>query len=143
VEKFQLGAYLKNVRNSQNLSIHELERRAKESNEGKSVTVSQISKIENGKTDPRFTTLQKIAELLDVPLVFILDGSGGKVDTVTVVSTDEVAQALPEALNREKLLQLLVFCMELSDEQINAILGVAHVLRNFTRSVRHTNDKQK
>lgn len=140
VEKFQLGVYLKSVREGQNLSMRELERRAKKSSEGKSVTASQISNIENGKTDPGFETLQKFAELLDVPLVFILDGSGGKIDAVTVVSTDEVAQALLKALNREKLIQLLMFCRELTDEQIDAILGVARIIRNFTRSARDTNN---
>lgn len=144
VEKFQLGDYLKGVRESQHLSTHEMERRAKEGKEGKSVTAGQISRIETGQTNnPGFKTIQKIAEVLNIPLVIILDGSSGKTDAVTVVSTDEVAQVLPEALNREKLVQLLMFCMELPDEQIDAILGVARAIRNFTRSVRDTDNKQK
>ena len=139
VENFRLGAYLRSVREGQNLSMRELARRAKESGEGKSVTASQISNIENGKSDPGFETLQIFAELLDIPLIFILDGSGEDIDAVTVVSTDEIAKALPKALNREKLIQLLTFCMDLTDEQIDAVLGVARVIRNFTRSTGDTN----
>ena len=143
MEKFRLGPYLRGVREGQNLTMREVEIRSKKSGEGKSVTASQISNIENEKSNPGFETLQKFAESLDIPLVFILDGSRENIDMVTIVSTDEVAQELPEALRREKLIQLLLFCMELTDEQIDAILGVAQVIRNFTRSVKDTNKRQK
>ena len=143
VEKFRLGPYLRGVREGQNLTMREVAIRSKKSGEGKSVTASQISNIENEKSDPGFETLQKFVESLDIPLVFILDGSRENIDMVTIVSTNEVAQGLPEALHREKLIQLLLFCMELTDEQIDAILGVAQVIRNFTRSVKDTNNRQR
>jgi transcriptional regulator with XRE-family HTH domain len=138
VEKLQLGAYLKGVRESLQLSMHELERRARASQGSKSITAGQLSRIENGKTDPGFTTLQKIAELLDLPLVLILDGSKGRTESATIVSTDRFARVLPEALQREKLLQLLVCCMEFSDEHLHAMLEVAHVLQHVSRPVRST-----
>lgn len=143
VKSFQLGAYLRDVRKSRSLSTHELERRARESDDGKSVTAGQISRIENGKTDPGFKTLQRIAELLDLPLVIILDGSREDVDTVTVVSTEEIARSLPQALNKPELVQLLLLCMELTDGQIEAILTVARSIRGSTRSVAEKEDKQK
>ncbi|HEU5377179.1 MAG TPA: helix-turn-helix transcriptional regulator [Ktedonobacteraceae bacterium] len=133
VEKFHLGEYLRRVRENQNLGIRELAKRA-QSSEGKSVTAAQISNIEKKKSNPGFETLQRIAELLDVPLVFILDGDKGATDTVTIVSNDKIARALLEVPNREKLVQLLTFCLELNDEQIEAILKVAQAIRNFTRT---------
>ena len=143
VKSFHLGAYLRDVRKSRSLSTHELERRAREGDDGKSVTAGQISRIENGKTDPGFKTLQRIAELLDLPLVIILDGSREDIDTVTVVSTEEIARSLPRALNKPELVQLLLLCMELTDGQIEAILTVARSIRGSTRSVAEKEDKQK
>ena len=137
--KFQLGAYLREERENQNLGVRELARRAKNNSEGRSVSASQISNIETGKSDPGFETLQKYAEALDLPLVFILDGSKGNIDAITIASTNEIAQGLPETFHREKLIQLLIYCMELNDEQIDAILGVAQAIRNFTRSARDGN----
>lgn len=133
MENFQLGVYLRGERENQNLSIREVARRAKKNSEGRSVTASQISNIETGKSDPGFETLQKLAEALDLPLIFILDGGEGNIGKITIASTDEIAQKLPEALTREKLVQLLLFCIELTDEQIDAILGVARAIRNFTK----------
>jgi transcriptional regulator with XRE-family HTH domain len=133
VEKFQLGAYLRNVRTSQKLSTRDLEKRARESDESKLVTAGQISKIENEKTDPGFKTVQKIAELLDIPLVIILDGGQENIDKVTIVSSDEIAQGLPVALKRQELVQLLVLCIDLTDEEIDAILGVARVMRKSAK----------
>lgn len=134
VEKLPLGTYLKRVRDSRNLSTHDLEKLSKARGEGKSVSAGQISRIERGETNAGFQTIQRIVELLGVPVTYILDGSERNIDTVTIVSTDEVAQALPEVLNREKLIELLVSCIEFTDEQIESILGVARVIRDLTRS---------
>ncbi len=136
MEKLPLGVYLKRVRDSRHLSTHDLEKRSKEIGEGKSVTAGQISRIETGKTDAGFKTIQKIVELLDVPIVFILGGGEGNIDTVTIVSTDEIAQTLPEALSREKLVELLALCVKFTDEQLDAILGVTRVIRDLKRSAK-------
>jgi len=131
VEKFRLGIFLRKVRESQNLSTRDLVKRV-----GKHdvmVTASQINKIENDKVNPGFQTLQKIAAALDLPLVIILDGSKLNPDTVTLVSTSEIAQKLPQALQREELVQLLLLCQELNEEQVSAILGVARSIRGFTQ----------
>ena len=131
VENFRLGAFLKKIRESQNLSTRDLVKRV--SKRDVTVTASQINKIENDKANPGFQTLQKIATALDLPLVIILDGSTLKPDAVTIVSTSEVAQKLPQALQREELVQLLLFCQELNREQVTAILEVARSIRGFTQ----------
>ena len=138
VEKFQLGVFLKRTRESQKLSTRDLERRVRESERESSVTASQINKIENDKTNPSLQTLQNIAAALDLPLVLILDGSAMNPDTVTIVSTSEVAQNLPQALQRAELLQLLLLCQELNEEQVAAILGVARSIRGFTQPLHET-----
>jgi transcriptional regulator with XRE-family HTH domain len=138
VEKFQLGVFLKRARESQNLSTRDLERRVRESERESSVTASQINKIENDKTNPSLQTLQKIAAALDLPLVIILDGSDMNPDTVTIVSSPEVAQELPQALQRTELIQLLLLCQKLNEEQVSAILGVARSIRGFTQPMHET-----
>lgn len=139
MERFQLGDFLKKVRKSQHLSTRALSERTKESESGIAVTVSQISKIENGKVHPTFQTLQKIAAALDLSLVIILDGSKAKPDSVAVVSTPEVIQSLPQAFNRQELMQLLLICRELTDEQIATVLQVA---QTFSRSVRPAHETE-
>jgi len=136
VEKFQLGEYLKSMRESQKLSTRDLMRLSQENGDNKRVTESQINKIENGKTNPGFLTLQKIAAALGLPLVIALDGGNDTLDTVTVVSTDDIAESLLQALNRTELVQLLLFCRELTDEQVAAVLSVAHSIRGFTKPVK-------
>jgi transcriptional regulator with XRE-family HTH domain len=133
VEKFQLGAFLKKARDSQHLSTRDLAKRTKELGSDKSVTASQISKIENNKVSPGFQTLQRIAASLDLPLIVILDGSNANPDIVSVVSTHDVSQSLVHALHRAALVELLMYCQELTDEQVSAILGVAQSIRGFTR----------
>ncbi|GAC1354357.1 MAG: hypothetical protein NVSMB38_32610 [Ktedonobacteraceae bacterium] len=133
MEKFQLGTFLKEARERQKLSTRELEKRAREKGSDMLVTTSQINKIENGKTNPSFLILQKVAAALDLPLVIILDGSKADVDAVTIVSTSEVVEALPQVLNRADVVELLMYCLQLTDEQVAAILGVARSIRGFTQ----------
>ena len=135
MEKFQLGTFLKEARERQQLSTRELEDRAREKGSDMLVTTSQINKIENGRTNPTFFTLQKIASALDLPLIIILDGSKEDVDVVTVVSTSEVAETLPQVLARTEVIELLMYCLQLTDEQVAAILGVARSIRGFTKPV--------
>jgi len=133
VEKFQLGTFLKEAREHQKLSTRELEDRAREKGSDMLVTSSQVNKIENGKTSPTFLTLQKIASALDLPLIIILDGSKADVNAVTIVSTSEVVEALPQVLNRANVVELLMYCQQLTDEQVAAILEVARSIRSFTQ----------
>ena len=133
VEKFQLGTFLKEARERQKLSTRELEKRAGEKGSDTLVTASQINRIENGKTNPSFSILQKVATALDLPLVIILDGSKAEIDAVTVISTSEVIEALPQVLNRADVVELLMYCQQLTDEQVTAILGVARAIRGFTQ----------
>ena len=72
---------------------------------------------------------------LGLPLVIVLDDSKANPDAVTIVSTPEVAQSLPQALRRKELVELLLICQELTDDQIQAILGVARNMRSSTRSI--------
>jgi len=142
VENFELGTFLKKERERQHLSSRDLAERTKKSESDKGVTASQINKIENGRAYPTFQTLQKIVAALGLPLVIVLDDSKANPDAVTVVSTTEVAQPLPQALRRKELVELLLICQELTDEQIEAILGVARNMRSSTRSIMElTKDK--
>ncbi len=142
VENFELGTFLKKERERQHLSSRDLAERTKKSESDKGVTASHINKIENARTYPTFQTLQKIVTALGLPLVIVLDDSKANPDAVTVVSTTEVAQPLPQALRRKELVELLLICQELTDEQIEAILGVARNMRSSTRSIMElTKDK--
>ena len=132
MENFELGAFLKKERERQHLSSRNLAERTKKSESDKGVTASHINKIENGRAYPTFQTLQKIVAALGLPLVIVLDGSKANPDAVTIVSTPEVAQSLPQALSRKELVELLLICQELTDEQIEAILGVARSMCSST-----------
>ena len=136
MEEFQLGSFLRKARKSRNLSIRDLSQRTKAAGGGKEVTPSEISKIENGKANPNFLTLQKLAAALELPLIIILNGSEAKPDIVTILSTQEIAQTLPEALGRAEISELLLYCLHLTDEQVTAILSVAHAIQGFTQPTR-------
>jgi transcriptional regulator with XRE-family HTH domain len=135
VENFELGAFLKKERERQHLSSRDLAERTKKSESDKGVTASHINKIENGRAYPTFQTLQKIVAALGLPLVIVLDGSKANPDAVTIVSTSEVAQSLLQALGHKELVQLLLVCQELTDEQIESVLVVARSIRGSTRSI--------
>ena len=135
VENFELGAFLKKERERQHLSSRDLAERTKRSESGKGVTASHINKIENGRAYPTFQTLQKIVAALGLPLVIVLDGSKANPDAVTIVSTSEVAQSLLQALGHKELVQLLLVCQELTDEQIESVLVVARSIRGSTQSI--------
>jgi transcriptional regulator with XRE-family HTH domain len=135
VENFQLGTFLKKYREDQRLSTRDLAERTQANKGHRSVTAAQINKIENNKSNPEFQTLQSIASALNLPLTIIFDGGNIPPDTVTILSTKEALQSLDQALRRRELLELLLFCQELTDEQVEAILGVARSIRAFTRSI--------
>ena len=132
VENFELGTFLKKERERQHLSSRDLAERTKKSESDKGVTASHINKIENGRAYPTFQTLQKIVAALGLPLVIVLDDSKANPDAVTIVSTPEVTQTLPQALRRKELVELLLICQELTEDQIEAILGVARSMRSST-----------
>jgi transcriptional regulator with XRE-family HTH domain len=132
MENFELGAFLKKERERQNLSSRDLAERTSKSEHAKGVTASHINKIENGKARPTFQTLQKIVAALELPLVIILDGSKANPDAVTIVSTPEIAQFLPQALSRKEVVQLLLACQRLTDEQIESIINVAGNMHSST-----------
>jgi len=129
VEKFELASYLKQKRKQQGLSVRELQERIG-LRSAKGVTAAQISRIENGNSQPGFDTLQKIAAGLDLPLAILFDGTTEETpDTVTILSTAKVA----EAFGRGRLLELILYCQELTDEQLDATLGIARSIRNYVR----------
>jgi len=125
VEKFELASYLKQKRKQQGLSVRELQERIG-LRSAKGVTAAQISRIENGNSQPGFDTLQKIAAGLDLPLAILFEETP---DTVTILSTAKVA----EAFGRGRLLELILYCQELTDEQLDATLGIARSIRNYVR----------
>jgi transcriptional regulator with XRE-family HTH domain len=135
VKNFELGAFLKKERERQHLSSRALAERTKKSERDKRVSASHINKIENGRVHPTFQTLQKIVTALGLPLVIVLNGSKTSPETVTIVSTPEVAQSLPRALSQRELVELLLICQELTDEQIEGVLAVARSMRNSARSI--------
>jgi len=135
VENFELGAFLKKERERQHLSSRELAERTSKNEGDKGVSASHINKIENGRAHPTFQTLQKIAAALGLPLVIVLDGSKANPDAVTIVSTSEVAQSFLQALVRKELVQLLLISKELTDEQLESVLGVARSMHGPTRSI--------
>ena len=69
VENFELGVFLKKERKRQHLSSRDLAERTKKSGSEKGMSASHINKIENGKANPNFQTLQRLAEALGLPLV--------------------------------------------------------------------------
>lgn len=138
MENFELGTFLKKERERQHLSSRELAERTNKSEGVKGVSASHINKIENGRAHPTFQTLQKIAAALGLPLVIVLDGSKANPDAVTVVSTSEVAQSFLQALVHKELVQLLLICQELTDEQLESVLGVARSMHSPTRSINET-----
>ncbi len=133
MEKFQLGPFLKKLREAQHLSTRELARRSRTRGRDSAVGHSQISNIENGKNTPEFPTLQKIVAGLGHPVVIVLDGNQADVDTVTILSTNDIAQELVAALHRTEVVELLMYCLELTKEQREAVLEVARSIRGFTR----------
>ena len=135
VENFEIGAFLKKERERQHLSSRDLAERTKNSKGDKGVSASHINKIENGKAHPTFQTLQKIAAALGLPLVIVLDSRKANPDAVTIVSTSEVAQSLLQALGHKELVQLLLVCQELTDEQIESVLVVARSIHGSTQSI--------
>jgi transcriptional regulator with XRE-family HTH domain len=138
VENFELGTFLKKERERQHLSSRELAERTNKNKGDKGVSASHINKIENGRTHPTFQTLQKIAAALGLPLVIVLDGSKANSDTVTLVSTSEVAQSFLQALVNKELVQLLLICQELTDEQLETVLSVARSMHSSTRAINET-----
>ncbi len=139
MENLELGAFLKRERERQHLSSRELAERTSKSEGEKGVSASHINKIENRKAHPTFQTLQKIAAALGLPLVIVLDGSKANPDVVTVVSTPEVAQSFLQALVRKELVQLVLACQELTDQQLETVLDVA---RSMHSSTQPTNEAQ-
>lgn len=133
MENFQLGPFLKKLRQAQNLSTRNLEERSKIQGKDSGVGHSQISNIENGKQTAEFQTLQKIAAALGRPLTIVLDGSQDEPDTITILSTKDIASELVAALHRPQAVEFLVYSLELTDEQIEAVLEVARAIRGFTR----------
>ncbi|NWJ94157.1 MAG: helix-turn-helix transcriptional regulator [Chloroflexi bacterium] len=127
VEKFKLGDFLKKKREEQRLTVRQLAMRTNSGNP--TVTASQISKIENDRVNPGFLTLQRIAIALDLPLAILLEGSLDTPDAIAVLTKSEVV----EALNRPKLLELILYCYQLNDEQLEAIVGVARSIHEFTK----------
>ena len=135
VENLELGAFLKRERERQHLSSRELAERTSKGEGDKGVSASHINKIENGKAHPTFQTLQKIATALGLPLVIVLNGSKANPDTVSIVSTSEVAQSILQALGRKELVQLLLLCQEMTDGQIESVLGIARSILGSPQSI--------
>ncbi len=135
MENFELGAFLKKERERQHLSSRALAERTKKREGERGVSASHINKIENGRAHPTFQTLQRIVTALGLPLVIVLNGNKTSPETVSIVSTPEVAQSLPRALSQKGLVQLLLICQELTDVQIEAVLAMARSMRNSARSI--------
>jgi transcriptional regulator with XRE-family HTH domain len=133
VEIFELGAFLKKEREKQHLSSRALAERTKKSEGERGVSASHINKIENGRAHPTFQTLQRIVTALGLPLVIVLNGSKTSPETVTIVSTPEVAQSLPQALSQRRLVELLLICQGLTDVQIEAVLTMSRSMRDSSR----------
>ncbi len=135
VENFELGAFLKKERERQRLSSRELAERTKKSEGEKGVSASHINKIENGRAHPTFQTLQKITAALGLPLIIVLEGSKANPDVVTILSTSEVAQSFLQALVRKELVELVLACQELTDQQLETVSGVARFMHGPSRSI--------
>jgi transcriptional regulator with XRE-family HTH domain len=136
VEDIEIGPYLRSVRDALHMTTRDVEDRSRRDGGKPSVTASQVNRIENGGTpNPGFQTLQNIVAALGIPVVVVLDGSQTNVDRVTILSSQEFSQSLPQALQRPELMELLIYCQELTDEQIQAILSIARSIRGFTRII--------
>lgn len=133
MEDFEIGEFLKSVRQRQGLSTHDVEERSKKAGRGRSVSASQLSRIETGETpNPGFRILQNIAATLGIPLIIVLDGSTANIDRITILSSQNVSQSLYQALQRAELIELLIHCQGLTDEQVHAILNLARSMPGAT-----------
>jgi transcriptional regulator with XRE-family HTH domain len=90
-----LGQAIKMCRIRRNVSQEELARRAGYSD-------SYISFLEQNARDPTISTLSKIAQALDVPLVilFYLAAEAGELDSLDKTLTADIARAAFETLGR-------------------------------------------
>jgi transcriptional regulator with XRE-family HTH domain len=133
VDDFEIGQFLRSVRKSLSLSTHDVEELSKEGGPDRSVSASQLSRIETGQTaNPGFRVLQNIAAALGIPLIIVLDGSQANVDRITVLSTQDVSRSLYQALQRPELMELLIECRELTHAQLQALLDHARSYRRST-----------
>lgn len=125
-----MGKFLREKRESQKLSLRQLEKLSKKmQTEGETgLTYSHISKIENGEVSPSIQTLQKIAAVLELPLIVVLDGKLSQPTEVTVVSTSEFSQLLSSVLSREEMVQLMMICQDLPTDQLKVVLDLAKSL---------------
>jgi transcriptional regulator with XRE-family HTH domain len=124
VEPDKLGSFLKKMRESRRLSLRDLEKLSKDKG-NRGLTYSHISKIENGDSGVKLDTLQKIAAALNLPFIVLLDGGNASLDTVTVLSTDEIASQLIRTIHREEIVRLLLTCQNLTEDQIRSLCSVA------------------
>jgi transcriptional regulator with XRE-family HTH domain len=124
-----LGQYLKEMRESKGLSVAELAARTGE----RSLTKGHISRIENDKGVPNFSTLQRLVTALDLPLILVLggnsDASSSNTKNLAVLSDIENLTVF----ERKELVELLVYCQDLTDEQLEALLSVARSIKGFTK----------
>lgn len=144
VERFNLGNYLRKVRESRGLSLRDLASlsREKEPNSGPPLTHSHISKIEAGEVSPSVRTLQKFAEALNLSLVIVLEGSHTELDTVVVVSSSDVSQGVVSALGNEALMQVLLLCQSLTEEQILSLFNFLRAMKTPSESLEDENPLQ-
>jgi transcriptional regulator with XRE-family HTH domain len=144
VERFNLGNYLRKVRESRGLSLRDLASlsREKEQNSGTPLTHSHISKIEAGEVSPNVRTLQKFAEALNLPMVIVLEGSHTELDTVVVVSSSDVSQGVVSALGHEALMQVLLLCQSLTEEQILSLFNFLRAMKTPSESLEDENPLQ-
>ncbi len=115
MEHFNLGEFLKRIRDEKKMSMRELVERIKVNDQ--SITTSQISNIEKNKTSPHFLTLQKIVQGLDLTVTIVLDGEEIQPNTVTIISTPQVAKLFEQ----KELIELMVYCKDLTPVQIEAL----------------------
>lgn len=140
MENFDLGTYLKEVREGLGLTMQAVEDRSKQYGSVQSIGASHLSRIETNLTHPGFKKLQGIAAALGIPLITIFEGEQAAPNTVTILSTQDLAEALIEALKRPEVLTLLTYFLQLNKEQQNAMLELFRSFENFKRLLNQSSE---
>jgi transcriptional regulator with XRE-family HTH domain len=94
-QEINVGERLRSLRNEHHKTIRELA-------EASGLSVNTLSLVENGKTSPSISTLQQIAQALDLPIVSFFESS---VDEKELVFTrhDQRPKAVFEGMRMEDL----------------------------------------
>lgn len=133
VDRLVLGKRLRHFRNRAGLTLEQLGSKV-------GVVASQLSLIENGKREPKFTLLQALARELGVDATELLSGDAPDHRSELEIELER-AQATPgyEQLHLPKIRTP----RSLSDEALEALVGLHRELSRRTRAAATTSEEAR